>query len=181
MGNFRAVLPPASGVSRAGPAGGRNRARLCRAGVNIGVGTICRYDWPDYRHGNIWRFSAFEGTAAEIRFYSRVRRRCCPRSSPSSAVGAVYDRALFLGFEKRAVIDRAYRSTSRGGESMRIVIGADHAGYPLKKALADYIRRLGHDVVDVGTNSTEPVDYPDYAEAVSKTLTEAKADRGVLI
>ena len=64
---------------------------------------------------------------------------------------------------------------------MRIVIGADHAGYPLKKALADYIRRLGHDVVDVGTNSTEPVDYPDYAEAVSKTLTEAKADRGVLI
>jgi beta-phosphoglucomutase family hydrolase/RpiB/LacA/LacB family sugar-phosphate isomerase len=64
---------------------------------------------------------------------------------------------------------------------MRIVIGADHAGFPLKKALADYIRRIGHDVVDVGTFGGAPVDYPDYAEAVSKTLIDGKADRGVLI
>ena len=51
---------------------------------------------------------------------------------------------------------------------MRIVIGSDHAGFPLKEDLRAYIRQLGHQVVDVGTHSTEAVDYPDYAEALSK-------------
>jgi RpiB/LacA/LacB family sugar-phosphate isomerase len=47
--------------------------------------------------------------------------------------------------------------------------------------LADYLRQLGHEVIDVGTNSDEPVDYPDYAEALSKILVDSRADRGVLI
>jgi beta-phosphoglucomutase family hydrolase/RpiB/LacA/LacB family sugar-phosphate isomerase len=64
---------------------------------------------------------------------------------------------------------------------MRIVIGADHAGFPLKETLADYIRLLGHHVVDVGTYGTETVDYPDYAEALTRTLIDGTADRGVLI
>jgi beta-phosphoglucomutase family hydrolase/RpiB/LacA/LacB family sugar-phosphate isomerase len=64
---------------------------------------------------------------------------------------------------------------------MRIVIGADHAGFTLKEDLAAHIRRLGHQVVDVGTHSTDPVDYPDYAEAVSTVLLDGSADRGVLI
>src|SRR5262245_56023064 len=64
---------------------------------------------------------------------------------------------------------------------MRIVIGADHAGFPLKESLADYIRLLGHHVVDVGTFGTEAVDYPDFADALTKTLLDGKADRGVLI
>jgi ribose 5-phosphate isomerase B len=64
---------------------------------------------------------------------------------------------------------------------MRIVIGSDHAGFPLKDGLCAYIRGLGHEVVDVGTHSTEPVDYPDYAEALSKTLLDGSAERGVLI
>src|SRR5262249_43798958 len=51
----------------------------------------------------------------------------------------------------------------------------------LKKTLADYLRQLGHQVVDVGPFGTEPVDYPDFAEAVSKTLIDDKADRGVLV
>ena len=62
---------------------------------------------------------------------------------------------------------------------MRIVIGADHAGFPLKKTLTDYIRHLGHHIVDVGTNGTDAVDYPDYAEEVSKTLIEGKQIEGV--
>src|SRR5215470_14068292 len=64
---------------------------------------------------------------------------------------------------------------------MRVVIGTDHAGFPLKKDLSAYIRQLGHKVVDVGTDSTEPVDYPDYAEAVGRALLDGSAERGVLI
>jgi RpiB/LacA/LacB family sugar-phosphate isomerase len=64
---------------------------------------------------------------------------------------------------------------------MRIVIGSDHAGFPLKEDLTAYIRQLGHQVVDVGTHGTEAVDYPDYAEALSKTLLDGLAERGVLI
>lgn len=64
---------------------------------------------------------------------------------------------------------------------MRIAIGADHAGFELKQLIGDYLRHLGHDVVDVGTNSDDPVDYPDYAEAVSQVVLEGRAERGVLI
>jgi len=64
---------------------------------------------------------------------------------------------------------------------MRIVIGADHAGFHLKEGLSAYLRQLGHQVVDVGTHSGEPVDYPDYAEAVGKTMLSGTAERGVLI
>ena len=64
---------------------------------------------------------------------------------------------------------------------MHIVIGADHAGFELKQLIGDYLRHLGHDIVDVGTNSDDPVDYPDYAEAVSKVVVAGRAERGVLI
>lgn len=64
---------------------------------------------------------------------------------------------------------------------MRIVIGADHGGYDLKQDVADGLRRDGHDVLDVGTHSIEPVDYPDFAEAVGTAVIEGRAERGVLI
>ena len=64
---------------------------------------------------------------------------------------------------------------------MRIVLGADHAGYDLKRILVAYLRHRGHEVFDVGTNSDDPVDYPDYAEAVSKVLLDGRAERGLLI
>jgi RpiB/LacA/LacB family sugar-phosphate isomerase len=64
---------------------------------------------------------------------------------------------------------------------MRIAIGADHAGFALKQTLGDYLRQLGHAVTDCGTRSQDPVDYPDYAEAVAKTVLEGRAERGVLI
>ena len=64
---------------------------------------------------------------------------------------------------------------------MRIAVGADHAGFELKNALADYLRHCGHEVIDAGTTSAEPVDYPDYAEAVSKLLLDGAAERGVLV
>ena len=64
---------------------------------------------------------------------------------------------------------------------MRIVVGADHAGFEMKQVLADYLRQRGHEVIDKGTDSREPVDYPDVAEAVSGVLLAAQAERGVLI
>lgn len=64
---------------------------------------------------------------------------------------------------------------------MRIAIGADHAGFDLKQAVVEYLKQLRHQVLDLGTHNTEPVDYPDYAEAVGRTLLEGKADRGILI
>ena len=64
---------------------------------------------------------------------------------------------------------------------MRIVIGADHAGFRLKQIIGEELRRSAHEVTDLGTNSDQPVDYPDYAETVAKTILDGKADRGVLI
>ncbi len=64
---------------------------------------------------------------------------------------------------------------------MRIVLGSDHAGYEMKCNLMTYVRGLGHEVLDVGTNSTAAVDYPDFAEAVGMTVRNRQADRGILI
>jgi len=64
---------------------------------------------------------------------------------------------------------------------MKIVIGSDHAGFELKQELGTYLRGLAYDVLDLGTHSTAPVDYPDFAEAVGLAVTEGKGDRGILI
>jgi len=64
---------------------------------------------------------------------------------------------------------------------MRVAIGADHAGFALKQLIGGDLRDLGHEVIDLGTDSMDPVDYPDYAEAVGKVILEGKADRGILV
>jgi RpiB/LacA/LacB family sugar-phosphate isomerase len=64
---------------------------------------------------------------------------------------------------------------------MRLVFGSDHAGYALKQDLACRLREDGHEVVDVGTDSEAPVDYPDFAEAVGRAVVDGRAPRGVLI
>lgn len=64
---------------------------------------------------------------------------------------------------------------------MRIAIGADHAGYLLKDQLAANLRERKFDVEDFGTNGPASVDYPDFAEAVAKSVIERRADRGIII
>lgn len=64
---------------------------------------------------------------------------------------------------------------------MKLVVGSDHAGYPLKVEILPLIRALGHEIIDVGTNSTEPVDYPDYAEKVGEAIIRGDAVRGILL
>jgi RpiB/LacA/LacB family sugar-phosphate isomerase len=64
---------------------------------------------------------------------------------------------------------------------MKIAVGSDHAGFELKQEIAAQLKKAGHDVVDVGTDSTAAVDYPDYAEKVALAVTEGRAERAVLI
>lgn len=64
---------------------------------------------------------------------------------------------------------------------MRIVIAADHAGYLLKQDMVRILRSGGFEVTDLGTNSTDPVDYPDFARAVGESVTTGEAERGILI
>jgi RpiB/LacA/LacB family sugar-phosphate isomerase len=64
---------------------------------------------------------------------------------------------------------------------MKVVVGSDHAGFDLKQEIADCLRAEGHEVLDVGTHSTAPADYPDSAEAVGRAVVEGRAERGVLI
>jgi ribose 5-phosphate isomerase B len=64
---------------------------------------------------------------------------------------------------------------------LSIAVASDHAGYDLKSALKQELEAMGHQVVDLGTNSTDSVDYPDFGYAVALALREGKADRGVLV
>jgi RpiB/LacA/LacB family sugar-phosphate isomerase len=64
---------------------------------------------------------------------------------------------------------------------MRVAVGADHAGFSLKQDLVNYLKTLKHDVLDLGTTSGDPVDYPDYAEAVGRAIIGRDAERGLLV
>lgn len=65
---------------------------------------------------------------------------------------------------------------------MKIAVAADHAGVPLNEQVIAELRRLGHEVTDLGTHdATKPDDYPDYAAALSREIVERRSERGVLI
>ena len=64
---------------------------------------------------------------------------------------------------------------------MRIAIGADHAGFPLKQDLAGYLREQGHEVLDVGTDSTATVDYPPFCAAAARAVIAGEADRAIVL
>jgi ribose 5-phosphate isomerase B len=65
---------------------------------------------------------------------------------------------------------------------MRILIGSDHLGFPLKADLKEYLTGLGHEVVDVGCeNASRAVDYPDFAQVLAERIAAGETDRGVLI
>ena len=64
---------------------------------------------------------------------------------------------------------------------MRIALGSDHAGFELKQILGQHLEQNGHQVLDVGANNTQPVDYPDYAETVGLSVARGDSERGLLI
>jgi RpiB/LacA/LacB family sugar-phosphate isomerase len=65
---------------------------------------------------------------------------------------------------------------------MRIAIGSDHAGFSLKQHIAGFLKAAGHDILDLGAFTVDPLDdYPDFAKAVGEAVKDARAERGVLI
>jgi ribose 5-phosphate isomerase B len=64
---------------------------------------------------------------------------------------------------------------------MKIAVASDHAGYPLKDHVLEAVRQQGHEALDLGTDSTAAVDYPDYARAVAHAILEGRAERAILL
>ena len=64
---------------------------------------------------------------------------------------------------------------------MKVAVAADHAGFPHKARVIEVIRAQGHEAIDLGTSSTAPVDYPDFARAIGEAIQRGQAERGVLI
>jgi len=64
---------------------------------------------------------------------------------------------------------------------MKIAVASDHAGFPLKARVVEELKKLGHETQDLGTNSTEPVDYPVYSRAVARAVLGGRADRAILL
>jgi ribose 5-phosphate isomerase B len=64
---------------------------------------------------------------------------------------------------------------------MKVALGADHAGFGLKEQVKSHLTKQRYDVLDVGTHSTDSVDYPDFAEAVGLAIRDGRAERGILV
>ena len=64
---------------------------------------------------------------------------------------------------------------------MRIALAADHAGYTLKDELARWLREQGHDVTDLGTNSLDSVDYPEFGSQLARTVGSGEVERGIVV
>ena len=102
---------------------------------------------------------------------------------------AAQDRANVLGiaFVKKATEKPSHATTSKPESNQgalgngAIAVGSDHGGYPMKEMLKKYVEELGYRVIDVGTNSEEPCDYPDFAFAVASLVSKGEAWRGLMI
>jgi ribose 5-phosphate isomerase B len=64
---------------------------------------------------------------------------------------------------------------------MKVAVGFDHAGFPLKNTVLDAVREAGHEPIDLGTDSADPVDFPDYSEKVGRAVQNKEAERGILV
>lgn len=64
---------------------------------------------------------------------------------------------------------------------MRVVIGCDHGGFPLKEVVLETVKKMGHEIVDVGTFSAEAVDFPDFTKKLGEKIQSGEAERGILI
>jgi ribose 5-phosphate isomerase B len=64
---------------------------------------------------------------------------------------------------------------------VKVAVACDHAGFPLKKTIMDAVLQAGHEVVDLGTDSAAPVDYPDFAEKAGRAIQRKEVDRAIVI
>ncbi len=82
--------------------------------------------------------------------------------------------------ERRIELVR-HPSRRAGREHKLVAVGADHGGYSLKEELKNFLTELGHRALDFGTDSTDAVDYPDFAHAVARAVADREADLGLVI
>lgn len=75
----------------------------------------------------------------------------------------------------------AENTANQEDKVLRVALGADHGGFEAKEALREYLKSLGYRVTDVGTDSTESVDYPDFAVKVAKKVASGECERGIMI
>ena len=87
-------------------------------------------------------------------------------------------RRAFMGAGLASAVAAA---PAEGGRTMKLVIGSDHAGSPLKGPVIEILRSWGHTVKDCGCYSTDPVDFPDIAKLVCAEITSGRAERGILV
>jgi ribose 5-phosphate isomerase B len=101
----------------------------------------------------------------------------------------IFTRAITWRFGRRAhcasslppVESRALVIMSESPAKLRIVVGSDHAGFPVKEIIRKYLESAGYAVDDRGTSSEESVDYPDYGKAVGKRVVSKQADYGIVV
>jgi ribose 5-phosphate isomerase B len=90
--------------------------------------------------------------------------------------------SLAADLVKQNRIELVRRTPRRGSRAAKLVaIGADHGGFKMKEELAALLRDLGHTVHDFGTSSEDPVDYPDFAHAVARSVADKTSDLGIII
>jgi len=83
---------------------------------------------------------------------------------------------------KEKGIELVRRSSRRGSKAVKLIaVGADHGGYQMKEELKTFLEELGHPVQDFGTNSEAAVDYPDFAHAVARAVSNGTSDVGIII
>ncbi|MGC9335159.1 MAG: ribose 5-phosphate isomerase B [Anaerolineae bacterium] len=75
----------------------------------------------------------------------------------------------------------ATSKAASGPDQRTVALGADHGGYALKENLKEYLDKLGYDVIDCGTHGTDSVDYPDFAYAVARLVSQGRAWRGIVV
>jgi ribose 5-phosphate isomerase B len=108
--------------------------------------------------------------------------RSLPEGARLRVAEGVHLTALAADIVRERRIELVRRAPRRGARAEKIVaVGADHGGYPMKEELKKLLAELGHRVRDFGTNSTDAVDYPDFAHAVARSVSEGEADLGIVI
>ena len=95
---------------------------------------------------------------------------------------AAQERGIALDEGATAPSRPAARASARtASPQQRVAIGADHGGYPLKETLKAHLQTLGYEVVDCGTNSSDAVDYPDFAYAVAQLVASGECANGIVV
>src|SRR6185503_1072102 len=117
------------------------------------------------RDGRLARMASLGGTARSHPLRRSIR---CVRARTRSDSPA-------------RVHGRSRRGVGARGARVRVAVATDHGGFALKSTVLDAVREAGHDPLDLGTHSTDPVDYPDFAAAAARAVQDGRAERAIVL